>query len=521
LSVRHPDLVRLIDDVSGARFELNDRGRIQTPDVLVGRVITIGDRSYSVGVGGLHSIDCNGTWCADDDHELIDMDVTSFYPAITLLAGWRPRHMTEAFNEIYQSLVDRRIEAKREGRSNEASSLKIVVNGTFGKTASQYSKLYDPGLMMRITLSGQMSLLMLIERLEVCDIRVISANTDGVTIRVPKDMVPVARRVWARWEQGTGFGLERTDYRLIAKRDVNSYIAITTDGKPKTKGVLGPHTDLAHNPAAVVVINAVIDYLKDGMPIERTITTCGDLRRFLFVRTVNGGATFESESLGRVVRWYYSTESSSAISYVNNGNKVPNSEASFPMVDLPEGTPGDIDYDRYVARAQSILDEIGSPCRVGMNTKAGKLRHAGVSPCPVDHTGSTTKAVGYDFSNADGFATQTGVKAGAIAIRGLDGLPQTMMNDGVHLYRYSGNLPRSYKRIETKHGVWVWYGSPLPLGELSDDEMTDLPRDVLTWIVDQLTPAQRAKVIDLDDERLRRGSKGGTTNLNIVDKQTA
>jgi DNA polymerase elongation subunit (family B) len=58
--------------------------------------------------------------------------------------------------------------------------MKIAANGVFGKLGSPWSILYAPHLMVAVTLTGQLALLMLIERAERMGISVVSANTDGV-----------------------------------------------------------------------------------------------------------------------------------------------------------------------------------------------------------------------------------------------------------------------------------------------------------------------------------------------------
>ena len=66
-------------------------------------------------------------------------------------------------------------------------------------------------------------------------IEVISANTDGIICLV-KDKEKY-KNICSEWESLTGFELEFTEYLKYARRDVNSYITQTVDGKIKTKGI--------------------------------------------------------------------------------------------------------------------------------------------------------------------------------------------------------------------------------------------------------------------------------------------
>ena len=92
-------------------------------------------------------------------------------------------------------------------------------------------------------------------------------------------------------------------------------------------------------------------------PTEDTIRTCTDLTQFLTVRSVTGGAIWKDQYLGRVVRWIYSTDGEK-ITYKKNGNKVPKSDGSRPVMELCD-FPTDLDYDRYTEEANGILEDIG------------------------------------------------------------------------------------------------------------------------------------------------------------------
>src|SRR3546814_14028970 len=58
----------------------------------------------------------------------------------------------------------------RSGNKPVADSLKIVINGSFGKFGSKYSILYAPNFLTQTTLTGQLSILLLIEMLEMAGI---------------------------------------------------------------------------------------------------------------------------------------------------------------------------------------------------------------------------------------------------------------------------------------------------------------------------------------------------------------
>jgi hypothetical protein len=253
----------------------------------------------------------------------------------------------------------------------EAESLKIVINGSFGKLGSMWSIVYSPQLLIQVTVSGQLYLLMLIEMLENRGIEVISANTDGIVMRVPKNREADVAAIVKTWEFITGFETDETRYQGIYSRDVNNYIAIKEDGTIKSKGAYanpwekdGPNVYKLHkNPVATVAIEAVISHLRDGTPIPESIKACQDVRKFVCVRAVSGGATKkgieEDVYIGKAVRWYYSSEAKGSLSYAKRKAKVNKSDGAKPLMELPATLPDDIDYGKYFAETFNILQEIG------------------------------------------------------------------------------------------------------------------------------------------------------------------
>ena len=337
------------------RFELDKKGSIKLPKELKSMKIVIGESKYQLGIGGIHSTEHKQAIVPKDNEMLCDRDVASYYPAIILNLRLYPRHLGPSFLSIYQSIVDERLEAKKSGNTLVNQSLKIVINGSFGKLGSKWSIMYAPDLMMTVTMTGQLALLMLIERLEIAGIKVISANTDGFVSILDKKLYEIYDDICFQWELDTAFELEETKYKALYSRDVNNYVAITDYGH-KGKGIFNIH-QITKNPAAAICVIAATEKLINNKSIEDTIYECTDINQFLTVRSVTGGAVWKGQYLGRVVRWIYSTDGEK-ITYKKNGNKVPKSDGSRPVMEL-DGMVDDLDYDRYCTEAEDILEAIG------------------------------------------------------------------------------------------------------------------------------------------------------------------
>lgn len=367
-----PQMQQLLDEIRSCWFEVQDkeeammlygdaegiRTGVVMPDFLKKRNITIGGSTYKLGIGGLHSQEHSVSWREDAFYELSDHDVASYYPALIINSGRYPRAIGEQFREIYIGIREERIIAKAEKNKVYDGGLKIVLNGTFGKLFSKYSIFYEPEMGIYVTLTGQLSLLMLIEMLELSGIHVVSANTDGIVIRCPRDRSFLRDKIIKWWMSVTGLVMEDKFYRSLHMRDVNNYIAITRGGEAKRKGIFASPGLLENkHPDKAICAEAVVQKLLTGSRIEDTIRACQDVRQFVVVRAVKGGGAYKGQYLGKAVRWYYG-KNDGHIEYVTNGNKVAGSDKATPIMRLPDAIPHDIDYNHYINVAEEMLDLI-------------------------------------------------------------------------------------------------------------------------------------------------------------------
>jgi DNA polymerase elongation subunit (family B) len=321
----------------------------------------IGDTKYTSGIGGLHS--CEKSVSHTNDRCILrDYDVASYYPRIILNNKLFPKHIGPSFLKIYESIVNRRLKAKKSGDKVTNESLKITINGSFGKLGSKWSCLYSPDLMLQVTVTGQLNLLMLIERFELAGIPVVSANTDGIVVKMEPELETLARSIVEDWEFDTGYEMEGTDYCSLNSRDINNYIAVKEKGS-KGKGAYCDQREhyykLRSNPTNDICTEAVKEFLTNNVPIRDTILGCRDITKFISLRTVNGGAVKDGKLIGKAIRWYYGVNELDAIYYKTSGNKVPKSEGGVPIMELPDKFPNDVDLEWYVNEAKRILKDIG------------------------------------------------------------------------------------------------------------------------------------------------------------------
>jgi hypothetical protein len=365
-SYRPPSFIRfntqalrdILHLVSETVFVVGSNGVVQLPKNIVNLKINVGSSTYRMGIGGLHSSEKSIAHHSDDNFILVDRDVTSYYPSIILRCGLKPENIGEHFTHVYRHIVERRLTAKINGDKVQADCLKVTINGSFGKFGSPYSCLYSPALLIQTTVTGQLTLLMLIEALESEGIQVVSANTDGLVIRSHRNQLALLDYIVWEWEHSTGFVTESSEYLALYSRDVNNYVAITPNGY-KAKGAMAK-SSLSKNPQNEIVTRAVIEYLRHATPVETTIHSCQDITQFVTVRTVKGGAVKDGKLLGKAVRWYYAKDTDGAIHYRLNNYTVPRTEGAQPLMELPNHFPADVDLDWYIREASSVLNEIGA-----------------------------------------------------------------------------------------------------------------------------------------------------------------
>lgn len=375
VSYASPEMKWVLELVRNVDFVVSESGEVGMPIELKDLTIPLGGGMYRMGIGGLHSSEQKTAHVADENTLLIDRDVASYYPSIILNQSLYPEHLGYNFLRVYQSLVTRRLHAKNTGDKVTADSIKITINGGFGKFGSPYSILYSPHLLIQVTITGQLALLMLIERIEAAGIPVVSANTDGLIIKCPVLRQNDLQAIIEQWEKDTSFMTEETRYKAVFSRDVNNYIAIKTEGGSPKKRFLdeqlgckakGAYCErgsagnsvLSKNPSALICSDAVLSFLTTGYPIAQTIRECQNVARFVVVRSVTGGAVKDGQYLGKSIRWYYADGEQGEIIYAKNGNKVPRTDNAKPLMDLPNELPLDINYDWYEQEAYSMLEDL-------------------------------------------------------------------------------------------------------------------------------------------------------------------
>ena len=248
-------------------------------DVVIYPGETKGGFKYSVqykgvktdyGLGGIHGARSAKVYESTEDMVIMTSDVTSFYPNLAIRNRWSPGHLPqEEFCDLYEWFFEERKKIPKKDPKNYV--YKIILNSTYGLSNDENSFLYDPEFTMRITINGQLSLTMLYEMIceEIPNAIPLMQNTDGLETLIPREYVDKYMDICARWEKRTLLQLEHDKYSKIILGDVNNYIAITEDGKAKSKGRF-EYKDLAlhKNKSFLIIPKAIQAYFVDGIKPE-------------------------------------------------------------------------------------------------------------------------------------------------------------------------------------------------------------------------------------------------------------
>jgi hypothetical protein len=339
------------------------------------------DNVYSFMKGGLHTENKPKVFEADEDHLIIDWDVSSYYPAIIINNGKYPAHLGKEFLRGYTHMFEKRLELKPLAKNDKkikgiVGALKLAVNSVYGKSSDMQSWIYDRQLTMFTTITGELSLMMLIEAYEMQGLHVISANTDGVTIMIHKDDVQKMHDINKWWMDLTQYELERTDYAKIIFSTVNDYLAIKTDGEIKKKGDFLTDFELHKNKSGRIVSIALEQYYVHGVPVDITIKGHDNIFDFAIRQKASKNFHYEGHNkttgqknvYNKLIRYYVSNTGEKLLKIKNedcetNAAAVSQVEAGEWLCTVCNHLTKDhdmsnINYDYYIEKANRIVSKI-------------------------------------------------------------------------------------------------------------------------------------------------------------------
>lgn len=262
---------------------------ISDKDLFSGKLnLNIGECPVTLGYGGIHGAIPNFFWEETEDRGIWNEDVGSYYPHLCTINGYTSRNIPSP--QVYEDILERRMQAKAAGDKVTANALKLVCNTTYGCLLNKYNDLFDPLMGRSVCISGQLYLLELAEHCyqEIEGLRIVQLNTDGIMVECDKKDYDKLTEICKEWQERTGFDLEEDTVVKIAQKDVNNYVEVQPGGKAKAKGGylvkgIAPAGAFNVNNSCIIVATALKEHFVNGTPVEDTINACDDIFQFQII----------------------------------------------------------------------------------------------------------------------------------------------------------------------------------------------------------------------------------------------
>ena len=262
---------------------------ISDKDLFSGKLnLNIGECPVTLGYGGIHGAIPNFFWGETEDRGIWNEDVGSYYPHLCTINGYTSRNIPSP--QVYEDILERRMQAKAAGDKVTANALKLVCNTTYGCLLNKYNDLFDPLMGRSVCISGQLYLLELAEHCyqEIEGLRIVQLNTDGIMVECDKKDYDKLTEICKEWQERTGFDLEEDTVVKIAQKDVNNYVEVQPGGKAKAKGGylvkgIAPAGAFNVNNSCIIVATALKEHFVNGTPVEDTINACDDIFQFQII----------------------------------------------------------------------------------------------------------------------------------------------------------------------------------------------------------------------------------------------
>ena len=302
---------------------------------------------------------------------ILHVDVNSFYPSIMIEYDMLSRNVQD--KSVYKKIYETRLALKKAGKKKEQAPYKIILNSTFGICKDQFNAAYDPRRANEVCVNGQLLLLDLIEHLEGhCEL--IQSNTDGLIIQIPDTdkAFETIDDICFEWETRTRMKLGLDVISEIYQKDVNNYLWIDEEGNLERKGAYVKElNDLDYDLA--IVNRALVNYMAYGVPVEKTVNECDELRDFQKVIKVSNKYKYAQHNGRRMndktFRVFASNDPADSAIYKvkdKNGRDVPEKYANTPTHCFIENgdingvkCPEKLNKEYYIELANKRLQDYG------------------------------------------------------------------------------------------------------------------------------------------------------------------
>lgn len=235
--------------------------------------VTLCGVEHQLGSGGIHAAlkKCH-------ENDMLYLDVSGYYNLVMINYDLLPRTIPQEGKDLYEYMYHQQLALK--GVDNAKRSVyKTILLAVFGASMNKYTDFYDPQIGSLITITGQLFLVDLLEKLEG-KIKLIQSNTDGIIVKpLPQYSEEDVLSIVKEWCTRTGFVIKPKKITNLHQRDVNCYCYDVEDSwdvkGDAFVGSFGMETPLIHelyvSKEPAIVGLAVKDYFLNKIKPEQTI----------------------------------------------------------------------------------------------------------------------------------------------------------------------------------------------------------------------------------------------------------
>lgn len=244
---------------------------------------------HKLGSGGLHGarekVICD---------ECLYLDVSGYYNLIMINFDLLPRSIPQEGKKLYEYMYYQQLELKKHPELKlKRGVYKTILLSVFGAMRNKYCNFYDPYKGELVTITGQIFIIDLLEKLEG-KIYLFQSNTDGIIVKPSKNSSEEeVLQIVKDWCERTHFVIKPKKIYNIIQRDVNNYLYQDEEGNIEVKGEALKHfackenpftTDSFNSKEPLIISKAIVNYLVNGIKPEQTIEKNKEnLKLFQFV----------------------------------------------------------------------------------------------------------------------------------------------------------------------------------------------------------------------------------------------
>ncbi len=205
-------------------------------------------------------------------------DVSGYYNLIMINYNLLPRTMPKESREKYEYMYHEQLRLKKVN-PQKRKVYKEILLCVFGAMLNKYTDFYDPYHGSLVTITGELFLVDLLEKLEGMG-RIIQSNTDGIVFEPRSwDEKDAIIKIVEEWETRTGFVIKKEEIKNLWQRDVNNYV-FDKNGTPEVKGEIVNAYSKINSPVwsqlwnskePPIIAMGIVDYLLYGVSPKETV----------------------------------------------------------------------------------------------------------------------------------------------------------------------------------------------------------------------------------------------------------